>query len=139
MSVPENWRELPANDSVWFAPEGAYGQNVFTHGVNVGITRAQSDDLRRATAEFINSFAQNSRNMRQQSDYVSGKVAGRDALGVTLSNINEATGSSEIVIVYTTMMRNGDLFYMFAVAPQNEYNNYERVFQHVLSSIQLNG
>jgi Zn-dependent protease with chaperone function len=139
VSVPENWRELPANDSVWFAPEGAYGQDVFTHGVNVGITRTQSNDLRRATAEFINSFARNSQNMRQQSDFVSGNVAGRNALGVTLSNINEATGSSEIVIVYTTMMRNGDLFYMFAVAPQNEYNNYERVFQHVLSSIQLNG
>ena len=41
MSVPSNWRELPSGDSVWFAPEGAYGQYqnqaVFTHGVNFGV------------------------------------------------------------------------------------------------------
>src|SRR5207247_1280684 len=40
MSVPENWRELPSNDSVTFAPEGAYredqGQFLFTHGIQVG-------------------------------------------------------------------------------------------------------
>jgi Zn-dependent protease with chaperone function len=139
VGVPENWREFSARDSVWFAPEGGYGQDVFTHGVNVGVARAQSDDLRRATEEFINSFAQNSRNMRRQSDYMRGQVAGRDALGVTLSNINEATGRNEVVIVYTTMMRSGDLFYMIAVAPQDDYNNYQPVFQNVLRSIQLNG
>ncbi|MGB7921960.1 MAG: M48 family metallopeptidase [Pyrinomonadaceae bacterium] len=139
LSVPENWRELPANDSVWFAPEGAYGQDVFTHGVNVGITRPQSNDFQQATEEFVNSYMRNSRNMRQRSDYARGKIAGREAIGVTLSNVNEATGRSEIVTIYTTMMRNGDLFYMIAVAPQDEYNNYQQVFQRVLGSIQLNG
>jgi beta-barrel assembly-enhancing protease len=140
LSVPENWREFSSGDSIWFAPEGGYGQDVFTHGVNIGVTRStRSDDLRRATEEFINSFAQNSQNMRRQSDYMRGQVAGRDAIGVTLSNINEATGRNEVVLVYTTMMSNGELFYMIAVAPQDEYSNYQAVFQNVLRSIQLNG
>src|SRR6266542_3121628 len=41
VGVPSNWRELGDNNSVWFAPEGAYGQYqnqvIYTHGVNFGI------------------------------------------------------------------------------------------------------
>jgi hypothetical protein len=77
--------------------------------------------------------------MRQQTDYMRGSIAGREALGITLSNQNEATGRNEVVIVYTTMLRNGDLFYVIALAPQDEYTNYQGVFQYVLRSIQLNG
>jgi predicted Zn-dependent protease len=139
VSVPENWRELADNDSVWFAPEGAYSQNVYTHGVNLGIARTQNNDLQRATEEFVNALAQGSGNMRQQSDYMRGVVAGRQALGVTLSNLNEATGRDEVVIVYTTMLRNGNLFYVIALAPQDEYNTYQGVFQNILRSIELNG
>jgi beta-barrel assembly-enhancing protease len=139
LSVPDNWRELSANDSVWFAPEGAYSQDTFTHGVNVGIARPRSNDLQRATEEFVSGFAQQSRNMRQQSGYVSGDIAGREALGITLSNINEATGRTEVVTIYTTMMRNGSMFYMVTVAPQDDYQNYQQVFHNVLRSIQLNG
>jgi hypothetical protein len=139
VSVPDNWRELPASDSVWFAPDGAYGQNVYTHGVNLGIARTQSNNLQQATSQFINGLAQESRNMRQQTDYMRGDINGREALGMTLTNVNEATGLTEIVIVYTTMLRNGNMFYMIALAPQSDYNNYEGVFQNVLRSIQLNG
>src|SRR6266545_4592697 len=36
VSIPSNWRELPASNAVTFAPEGAYGnlgvKSVFTHG-----------------------------------------------------------------------------------------------------------
>ncbi len=43
VSVPSNWRELPSNSSVTFAPDGAYGsydgQSVFTHGVEIGVAR----------------------------------------------------------------------------------------------------
>src|SRR5882672_10774962 len=43
LSFPDNWRELSEQESVWYAPDGAYGsangQNVFTHGVNVGIAQ----------------------------------------------------------------------------------------------------
>ena len=77
--------------------------------------------------------------MRQQTDYMRGDINGREALGITLSNVNEATGRNEIVIVYTTMLRNGNLFYVIALAPQDEWDNYQGVFQNVLRSIQING
>ena len=40
--------------------------------------------------------------------------------------------------VYTTLLRNGDLFYMISVAPQNDYVNFQTAFRNILSSIQLN-
>jgi hypothetical protein len=144
VSVPSNWRELASGDSVWYAPEGAYGsaQNraVFTHGVNIGVTRASSRNLQQATDEFIRALAQGSNgNLRQQSGYQRGTIDGRDALAITLSNLNEATGRQEVVTIYTTMLQSGDLFYMISVAPRDEYNNYSRAFQNVLRSIRLNG
>ena len=54
VSVPNNWRELQdSNNSVWFAPEGGYGQYqnqvVYTHGVNFGVAQTQSRNLQQAT------------------------------------------------------------------------------------------
>jgi predicted Zn-dependent protease len=144
VSVPSNWRELANGDSVWYAPAGAYGnvQNtpVFTHGVNIGVTRTSSRYLQQATDEFIRGLAQGGNGqLRQQSGYQRGTIAGRNALALTLSNVNEATGRQEVVTVYTTMLQSGDLFYVISVAPREEYNNYSRTFQNVLRSIQLNG
>ncbi|HEX8144732.1 MAG TPA: M48 family metallopeptidase [Pyrinomonadaceae bacterium] len=137
LSYPDNWRELPGNNSVWFAPEGGYGQNTFTHGVNVGIAQSQGGNLRQATDAFINQLAQGSRSLRQQSGYQRGTIDRHTALAATLSNINEATGQAEIVSVYTTLLRDGTLFYVIAVAPQNDYRSFQGAFNRVLGSIQL--
>lgn len=143
ISYPDNWRELSeSQSSVWFTPEGAYGQvqgqAVFTHGVNVGIAQSNGGNLRQATDAFIQSLAQGNRNLRQQSQYQRGNISGRTALAINLSNVNEATGRNEIISVYTTMLRNGQLFYMIAVAPQNQYSSFQGAFRNVLGSIRLN-
>ena len=73
VSVPDNWRKLGDNNSLWFSPEGGYGQHqnqaVFTHGVNFGVSRTQSRDLRQATQELINSLAQGNRSLRQSTSF----------------------------------------------------------------------
>jgi Zn-dependent protease with chaperone function len=143
VSVPENWRELSdQGNSVWFAPSGAYGsvngQAVYTHGVNFGVAQTNSRNLQEATNQFINSLQQGSGNLRARSNYQRTYVGGRNALSITLSNTNEATGRPEIVNVITTQLRNGELLYMIAVSPDNEYNNYQSVFQNILRSLQLN-
>ncbi|MBA3767481.1 MAG: hypothetical protein H0W99_10920, partial [Acidobacteria bacterium] len=138
VSYPDNWRELPGNNSIWFAPEGGYGQNTFTHGVTIGIEQAQSNNLRQATDAYLSRLVQGSRNLRQRSGYQGGTIDRHNALSITLSNTNEATGQQEIVTVYTTLLRNGSLFYMIAVAPQSDYRSFQGAFSRVLSSIQLN-
>jgi len=142
VGVPDNWRELGDNNSVWFAPEGGYGQHqgqaVFTHGVNFGVSRTQSRDLRQATQELINSLAQGNRNLRQSTGFQRANVSGRSGLSAGLSNVNEATGQRETVTLVTTQLRNGDLFYMLAVAPQSEARSFSTAFNNILRSIRLN-
>lgn len=141
VSVPSNWRELGDNNSVWFAPEGGYGQYqnqvVYTHGVNFGMAQTQNRNLQQATQEFLNGLGQGNANLRQRSGVQRTTVGGRSGLTTTLTNVNEATGQAEVVTVITTQTRNGELFYMIAVAPENESASYQGAFRNILRSLQL--
>src|SRR5258705_5134382 len=121
VSVPSNWRQLSERNSVWFSPEGAYGQYqnqvVYTHGVNFGVAQTQSRGLQQATQEFLNGLTQGS-NLRQRGSLVRTTVAGRTGITTTLSHTNEATRLPESVTLLTTQLRNGQVLYMFAVAPE---------------------
>ncbi len=143
VNVPDNWRELSGGGSIWFAPEGAYGeyqgQSVFTHGVNLGVARTQNRDLQRATEEFVNNLAQTNPNLRRSTGYRRTTVSGRSGLTTTLRNTNEATRRAESVTLVTTQLQSGDLFYMIAVAPQNEARTFNPAFNNILRSIRLNG
>jgi hypothetical protein len=142
VSVPDNWRKLGDNNSLWFSPEGGYGQYqnqaVFTHGVNFGVSRSQSRDLRQATQELINSLAQGNRNIRQSTNFQRVTVSGRAGLSAGLTNVNEATSQTESITLITTQLRNGDLFYMVFVAPQSEARSFATAFNNILRSVRLN-
>ena len=141
VNVPSNWRQLSEGSSVWFAPEGGYGQYngqaVFTHGANFGVAQTNNRNLQRATDELLNSLAQGNNNLRRSGGYQRTTIDGRNALWSTLSNTNEATGRAESIRLITTQLRNGQLLYMIAVAPQNE-RNFEGAFQNMLRSIRIN-
>ncbi|HEV8486069.1 MAG TPA: M48 family metalloprotease [Blastocatellia bacterium] len=141
ISVPDNWQQLNNSNELTFAPAGGYddiqGRSVFTHGVMVGMTRATARNLRQATDQYLNSLSQGNPSLRPQTGYESGSISGQQALAVTCSNVSEASGAPEIVMIYTSLLRNGELFYMIGVAPQEQYRTYQPVFQRVLSSIRF--
>jgi hypothetical protein len=141
ISVPSNWRELQSNNSVTFAPEGAYGtyngQSVFTHGIETGVARNETHDLRTATNELIDSLANSNPSLSRPSGYDRASVGNRQGLHTTLANTSDATGQREMIDVYTTQLRNGNLFYTIGVAPRDDYGDYKNVFNRVVSSIQL--
>ena len=141
VSVPNNWRQVNEGSSVWFVPEGAYGQingqPVYTHGASFGVAQTSNRNLQRATQELINSLAQGNNNLRANGGTQRTTMSGRNALFTTLTNVNEATGRPESVRLITTQLRDGQLFYMIAVAPQNE-RNYETAFNTVLRSVRIN-
>jgi len=141
VSVPNNWRQVNEGSSVWFVPEGAYGQYngqaVYTHGVSFGVGQTNSRNLQGATQELINNFAQGNNNLRTSGGYQRSTLDGRTALWTTLTNVNEATGRPETIRLITTQLRNGSVFYMVAVAPQNE-RGFDTAFNQVLQSIRIN-
>jgi beta-barrel assembly-enhancing protease len=142
IAVPNNWRELPASESVTFAPNGAFGdangQSVFTHGVQAGVARNERHELPEATTEFIEALAESNRQLRERSAPLNAIIAGRRALQTTLENVSDATGEREIIQLVTTRLNDGSLFYLIAVAPEDEYRDYEPIFLQVVKSVKLN-
>ena len=124
VSVPNNWRQINDSSSVWFVPEGGYGQYngqaIYTHGASFGVAQTNSSNLQSGTQELVNNFAQGNNNLRASGGYQRSSLDGRTALIATLTNVNEATGRPELIRLITTQLRNGQLLYMVAVAPQNE-------------------
>jgi hypothetical protein len=137
VSVPSNWRELSSNNTVTFAPDGAYGQGIFTHGIEIGLARNESHDLQDATDELLQSLAQSNPNLSRPSGYDRISIDGNRGLRTVVSNVS-SSGDREAIQVYSTQLRNGNLFYAIAVAPANAFNSYRDVFDRVVSSIRLN-
>jgi len=141
VAVPSNWRELQDSDAVTFAPEGGYGtvrgQNVFTHGIQIGFTRNEAHNLQTATDELIAAFARGNPDLGRASGYQNVTVDGHRGLRTTMTNVNEATGDPESIQLVTTALGNGDLLYAIGVAPRDQFNAYRTVFNRVVGSIRL--
>ena len=140
ISVPSNWRELPGNNTVTFAPEGAYGnangQSVFTHGVEVGAARNESHNLQTATNELIASLAEGNPGLSRPARFDRVNVGGRQGLRAVMTNTSSA-GEPENIVAFTSQLRDGSLFYAVAVAPRGDFAAYSRIFDRVIGSIQL--
>ncbi|HEU5459612.1 MAG TPA: hypothetical protein VFU83_03925, partial [Pyrinomonadaceae bacterium] len=141
VSVPSNWRQVGDGNSIWFAPEGGFGemngQPVFTHGASFGVAQTNNRNLQRATEDLINGLAQGNNSLRVSGGSQRTTMSGRNAIFTALSNVNEATGRPESVRLITTQLRDGQVFYMIAVAPQNE-RGFESAFETILRSIRIN-
>jgi len=141
VSVPSNWRELPGQSSVTFAPDGAHGQangqSVFTHGVEIGAARNETHDLETSTNELLESLAQANPGLSRSSAFDRVTLSGRPGLRTVLTNSQSATGQPESIALFTTQLRDGNLFYAVAVAPRSDFDAYRGVFDKVIRSIQL--
>ncbi|HZB45550.1 MAG TPA: M48 family metallopeptidase [Pyrinomonadaceae bacterium] len=140
-NIPNNWRALGSDgNGASFAPEGAYGSSGITHGVLFAAERAGYNDLQRASQELVQSLTQTQGNsyLRQSSQWRRTTVNGRPALATSLTGRSPITGQNETVTLITTMLSDGNVFYMAAVAPTGEYRNYQRTFDDILRSLQIN-
>jgi len=141
VNVPDNWQQLNEPEGLWFAPQGGFGavsgRSVFTHGVSFGSIRLEGRAAQQATDEFIKSMTQGTK-MRARGGYQPmNNIAGRNWQLITFDNSNEATNRPELVNIATTPLRTGDLLYMIAVCPTDEYPKYQSVFLTILRSIEL--
>jgi hypothetical protein len=140
VAVPSNWRQIGGDQSsVSYAPEGAYGSQGITHGVMFSVAQTQSNDLQSASRDIVNGLVQGGNNyLRQSTNFQRTTLGGRGALATTLTGRSPLTGRDERVTIVTTQLGNGQVFYMAAVSPQDEYTSYQRAFNDILRSLQIN-
>jgi beta-barrel assembly-enhancing protease len=143
VNVPGNWQAFENQSSVTFAPRGAFGnyqgQSVFTHGAIVGVANVNSRNLQGASEQYVGGLLQSNSYLQAQGRFRRGTIDGRQALTIMLSGRSPVTGANEVVTVYTTLLQNGGLFYVINVAPREQYRSYERAFNTMLQSLNLNG
>jgi len=139
VAVPSNWRQLGDQSTVSYAPEGAYGQQGITHGVLFSVAQSNYQDLQQASQEVVQGLLSGENSyLRQTGNFQRTTVNGRAALATSLAGRSPITGRNERVTVITLPLGNGQVFYMAAVAPQNEFGIYQRTFNDILRSLQLN-
>ena len=140
VSIPNNWTALASNSTVKYVPQNGYGQaggeEVMTHGVELGVTRASSRDLRQATQSLVDSFLRGNQGMRVVGDQQAVQLSNRSAILTPLEG-RSALGGVEQVTVYTTLLADGNLFYHLSVAPDRDIDAYSVAFNRVARSIRL--
>ena len=137
ISIPDNWREFGGSADVQFAPEGAYGSEGITRGVMLGVS-AGSGDLTRDTQTYLGQIVQGNTYLGRSSGATRTNINGRQGYQTVLSGRSPITGRTEIVTIYTTETRSGQLLYITTVVPENESYYYSNTFRNIVNSIQLN-
>jgi Zn-dependent protease with chaperone function len=139
-SVPDNWTSLPSNTSVKVVPQNGYGQVngqiMFTHGVEFGITKTASTDLREATNAWLKAVSQSNPELRLAGEQQPVRISQRSGLSTPLVNPSPL-GGREIIGLYTTFLSDGNLFYYLTIVPEKEGQTFQETFQRVGQSIRL--
>ena len=139
-SVPENWTSLPSSSSIKVVPQNGYGQvngqTMFTHGVEFGVTKAGSRDLREATNAWLKAVAQSNPELRVAGEQQSIRISQRSGLSTPLVNPSPL-GGRELIGLYTTFLSDGSLFYYMTIVPEKDGQTFQETFRRVGESIRL--
>jgi Zn-dependent protease with chaperone function len=139
-SVPSNWTPLASKSSIKVVPQNGYGQvngqNMFTHGVEFGVAKASSRDIREATNTWLNAVAQGNPDLRLAGEQQALRISQRSGMATPLVNPSPL-GGQERVTVYTTFLVDGNIFYYLTVVPEKEAEAFQEVFRRIGGSIRL--
>ena len=123
------------------APAGAYGRRdgaaYVTHGLFVGSVAVGGDDLEAATEAFLQQQLKANPDFRVQGATRRVSLAGREAYAAVVAGPSPVTGKLEVNLVHTAFTSGGRLFYLIAVAPEDEFESYSPSFEGVVRSLRL--
>ena len=140
VQVPTNWQSIASNSEIKFVPPNGFGdyngETVFTHGAEIGVTRASSTDLMDATMTLVESFRRGNPDLRTQGSPREVRLSGRAGLAVPMVN-RSALGGAEYVGLHTTFLRDGSLLHVATIVPERESSAYQSAFSRMLNSLRL--
>jgi Zn-dependent protease with chaperone function len=139
-AVPDNWTMLPSNSSIKVVPQNGYGplngQTVFSHGIEFGVTQASTRDLQEATKAWLQAVAQSNPELRLAGNQQAIRISQRSALATPLVNPSPL-GGQERVVVTTTFLSDGSLFYFLTIVPEKDAEAFQEAFRRIGESIRL--
>jgi beta-barrel assembly-enhancing protease len=139
-SVPANWTPLASKSAIKVVPENGYGQlngqTVFSHGVEFGVAKASSRDLAEATRVWLQAVGQNNPELRTAGAQQAIRISQRSAIATPLVNPSPL-GGDERLVVATTFLTDGSLFYYLTIAPAKDVEAFQGAFRRIGESIKL--
>ena len=139
-SVPNNWTTVGSKSAIKVVPQNGYGplngETVFSHGVEFGVSRASSRDLRAATNAWLDAVAQANPGLRVAGSQQAIRMSQRSALSTPLVHPSPL-GGQERIGLSTTFLADGSLFYYMTIVPEGDAAAFDEAFQRVGESIRL--
>jgi len=164
---PENWRASGQGDAVTFAPAGGIiadgqGKHALAYGMLVNVYepphRYQGDDyydqrlqpegyglsdpppttmtVEQATDQLIEELRRGNPQMRVIQQHERIRIAGERGLSTVLTNASPLANTRERNWLVTVLRPEG-LMYFVAVAPEGEFDGYNRAFEKMFTSARL--
>ena len=79
------------------------------------------------------------RTLRDASRLLQEVCGGRRGFATIVAGQSPVTGVVEIDVIYTTATRDGRLFYLITIAPEDEMKIYQATFDKIAGSLRLAG
>jgi hypothetical protein len=145
MKYPDNWKKYGEKSSVSFAPdggvmEGSDGQGGLAYGVIVNVTKVQGDSgdaktLEKSTQELIGTLQKDNPKMKIVRKPGRVRLNGQQGLSTYLSNESPSGGEETDWLI--TVIRPEGLVSIVCVAPQMDYEMYDKTFASILDSVRF--
>jgi beta-barrel assembly-enhancing protease len=145
MKYPDNWKKYGDKASVSFTPDGGVmegddGQDGMAYGVIVAMTKVPGDAsdakaLDKATQEFISTLQKGNPKMKVTRQPGHLRVNGQPGLSTYLSNESPAGGEETDWLI--TVIRPEGLVSFVCVAPQKDYEKYDKTFSSILDTVRF--
>jgi hypothetical protein len=151
---PENWRVSEDADTISVAPDRGFVNGSMAYGMTIDIFQPQdryyggrnsfqtgprssaNTNLSRATDQLLDHLRASNPNMTVAWTDQRRSVDGRAAMAMQLTN-DSPLGGRETDWLVTVMTSDGSLRYFVGVAPESEFDRYQRVFEDIVNSVRL--
>ncbi len=145
LSHPDNWQSYVEDQAFTLAPDGGIvdtgDMNALAYGAMMAVftpqsgRRSGSTGLEEATNQLIENLQRSNSAMRKYKDNGTIRVGGQSALSILFTNDSPLGGREGDWLV--TVLRPEGLVYFIFVAPEQEFDNYQRAFEQILGSVRF--
>jgi hypothetical protein len=138
---PENWEASGNGGSLQIAPQAGAGPAGVAYGVIISAVANAGGSLDEATKQLVNGLLKDNPGMQVGGEINSLAVAGQQGRSVYLSGKSPIQRNGQAVAErdwLVTMTRpQGGVLYVVFVAPENEFDRLQPVYQRMLGSLSL--
>lgn len=135
--VPKNWYGRETEGAIFFAPNGAYGDQGITHGLMFGIDKGATNDAERNAVAFLEGVLRNNSYLKIIGKPVAVTINGRDFLQLTMVGTSPVSKRVELVTMRLTALSPQHILHISTVCPQNLAAGYKPTFDRVVRSIKI--